>query len=691
MINIYCPYFCIYLAWHPKSSKGNQLAEYVFKSIYGDPEYPLVDDIRIPIQFRSQSLDTEDGRLKPIDLENTQNSATFVLVDDHMVLSDRWQSYVEKLWQNAQRKATHHRVYPVAITPNAYNLSSIIDETNFIKIYQETKITAAQDKLLRQILHASSRQLKQIKSKEPINLKNAPPPIKLFLSHAKQDGVDITKSIRHWIEEDETLNTFFDAKDIAPGYNFIEELKAGLKDSALLICQTDAYATRYWCRWEVLTAKQYLIPSLLINALNEGEERSYPYLGNIPTLRWQGLESIPIIINKILLKVLQHYYFPAYVENLKKINLIPARAAILPHAPELLTQLQQQPENISASDQPKQEPLIIYPDPPLGDEEVEILHLLDPKLKAGTPSQPMSLIKNQERKPFSGKVIGISISDSPDLERLGFSNFHLQRALIEISRHLLAQGATIAYGGDLRPDGFTLNLIEMVKVYNKQTTERGQKILNFMAWPLHINAPIELLAAKKNELSVKEIPLPEFLKQSFDIDEQNFLKPDSIENRYIWACSLTAMRETMAAEIDARIILGGKVTNFKGAFPGIAEEAKLIINQQKPLFVLGAFGGCAKAVGEAINGNNPESLTQDYQVLRNQNYAEMLDFYNQRANTNAPHEEINYDLLVNTFQYIGFSGINNGLTEVENQRLFTTEDLDEMVYLILQGLQNILN
>ncbi|MGL5833951.1 MAG: TIR domain-containing protein [Waterburya sp.] len=688
MIDNYCSYFCIYIVWHPQSLDGKHLAEHIFKYIYGDPEYPLVNDISIPVQFRSQPLDTKIEQPKPISFENSLNSATFVLIDAHMVMSDSWQSYIEQLWRKAQNLAPHHRIYPVAITLSAYNLSPILAITNFIRIYEKTEIKAQQEKLLRQILHSCCRQLKQVESGENIKSEKAPPPIKLFLSHAKQDGVDIAKGIRRWIEEDEALNTFFDTKDITPGYDFIEEIEAGLKDSALLICQTDAYATRYWCRWEVLTAKKYLIPSLLVNALNVGEERSFPYLGNIPTLRWQGLDSIPTIITKILLEVLQYYYFPAYIENLKKIGRVPKQAIALPYAPELLTQLQQLSQDIPKQDNLKIDRLLIYPDPPVGDEEVEILHSFNPSLKAWTPSQPMSLVKNLDPKPLSGKIVGISISDSPDLERLGFSSFHLQRTLIEISRHLLAQGATIAYGGDLRPDGFTIDLIEMVKVYNKQATERGNKILNFLAWPLHLNAPIELLAEKKNELSVREIPLPEFLKQSFDIDEQSFLKPDSTENRYVWACCLTAMRETMAETIDARIILGGKVTNYKGAFPGIAQEANLILQQQKPLFVLGAFGGCARAVGEAIMGNNPESLTQNYQIAQSQDYADLLDFYNQRANSDAPHEEINYDLLLTSFQNTGFQGINNGLTEAENQRLFTTEDLDEMVYLILKGLQH---
>lgn len=291
------------------------------------------------------------------------------------------------------------------------------------------------------------------------------------------------------------------------------------------------------------------------------------------------------------------------------------------------------------------------------------------------------------QKPLSGKVIGISISDSPDLQRLGFSTVHQKRALIEISRHLLAQGASLAYGGDLRPGGFTLDLVEMVKAYNEQATERAEKILNFLAWPLHLETTVKWKAQHKNEVSIQIIPLPQDLKQSpFNIDEKTYLEPNSAINRYVWARCLTAMREQMAERIDARIILGGKVTDYKGAFPGIAEEAALAIAYHKPLFVLGAFGGCAKAVGESLLKENPEILTQVYQTFHSQEYGDMIEFYNQQSNQGKPHKVIDYPAFVETFSNASFKGLNNGLTESENQRLFQTEDLDEMVYLILKGM-----
>ena len=72
---------------------------------------------------------------------------------------------------------------------------------------------------------------------------------------------------------------------------------------------------------------------------------------------------------------------------------------------------------------------------------------------------------NASTNPLAGRVLGISISESPDLEALGFSEVHFRDALIEFARYMLAAGATIAYGGDFRAGGFTHTLFDRVSTY----------------------------------------------------------------------------------------------------------------------------------------------------------------------------------------------------------------------------------
>ena len=60
------------------------------------------------------------------------------------------------------------------------------------------------------------------------------------------------------------------------------------------------------------------------------------------------------------------------------------------------------------------------------------------------------------------KTIAISISESPDMSVLGLGDEHLRDAMAEIARHLLALGARLIYGGDLRQHGFSDLLFELV-------------------------------------------------------------------------------------------------------------------------------------------------------------------------------------------------------------------------------------
>lgn len=49
------------------------------------------------------------------------------------------------------------------------------------------------------------------------------------------------------------------------------------------------------------------------------------------------------------------------------------------------------------------------------------------------------------------------------------------------------------------------------------------------------------------------------------------------------------MRHAMLQDTHARIILGGQVDKYKGAMPGIAEEAILSLRTKQPLFIMGAL------------------------------------------------------------------------------------------------------
>ena len=262
------------------------------------------------------------------------------------------------------------------------------------------------------------------------------------------------------------------------------------------------------------------------------------------------------------------------------------------------------------------------------------------------------------REPLSQRALAISISASPDMAVLGLGQEHLDDAMTEVARHLLAMGSRLLYGGDLREQGFSRLLFELVARHRRDADLGDERVgvSNYLAWPVHA----QLSTARLVELS-------EALKGSAEVF---CLGPDgtvlSVEARGVvtaapatdteWADGLTAMRVAMRAASDARIVLGGIVEGFKGRMPGVAEEALLALQGGQPLFLLGGFGGCAQDIAVELG------LVVD---------------------TSAP-----FRTWPGRDRFAAFSvgNLQNGLTADENKVLAATVHIDQAVALVLRGL-----
>lgn len=286
--------------------------------------------------------------------------------------------------------------------------------------------------------------------------------------------------------------------------------------------------------------------------------------------------------------------------------------------------------------------------------------------------------------PLAGVRAGISISESPDLDRLGFSAIHLRQTVIEVARYLLACGATVAYGGDLRKQGYTEALIELLVVHHRAGFRSYQRIESYLAWPYYLELEETEAAERIDEVRFIRVPPP----QDLGIDPARPVGMESPEDRYARARCLAALRERMNRDVQARLLLGGQLRGL-GKYPGLAEEAFLALRDGRPVFLLGAFGGCAGAVIEAVEGKAPEALTEAFQ-RQDGKYAAMADLWNERhgdAPFGTPEpSRIDYAALTAFFREQGIGGLHNGLSEAENRRLFETPFVPEMVRLVLKGL-----
>ena len=104
------------------------------------------------------------------------------------------------------------------------------------------------------------------------------------------------------------LRNFFDTQDILEGTGVGRGDPRASRRRRHARVRTDAYATREWCRIEVLEAKRAGAPVVVLDALEQLEARGFPYLGNAPSVRWRGDGSratMEALLNVILREALR--------------------------------------------------------------------------------------------------------------------------------------------------------------------------------------------------------------------------------------------------------------------------------------------------------------------------------------------------------------------------------------------------
>lgn len=288
------------------------------------------------------------------------------------------------------------------------------------------------------------------------------------------------------------------------------------------------------------------------------------------------------------------------------------------------------------------------------------------------------------KKLLDGKKIGISISESEDIELNGFSDEHLKDAMVEFARYLLVQGATLLYGGDLRKDGYTLLFSELSFQYRDRSEHRKNHFVNYSSYPIYLGiSKTQELEFKKNRVEFIKVSPPETIQSV----SESWFPPDTYKNKEEWAISLSKMRDEMNKTSDARIFLGGKSKGYSGSMPGLLEEIMLSIESKHPTYLIGAFGGMTGAIINSITGKNAEQVTEKFQ-FENASYKDFINCLRKEKKAS-----VNYPEMVKKLKSFGLKGLSdcNGLTKEENKILFTTPHIPVMIHYVLKGLSIVYN
>lgn len=157
--------------------------------------------------------------------------------------------------------------------------------------------------------------------------------LKLFISHAKIDGVAIAKSLIGILRQLQEISPgkigfsyFYDYDHLAPGMVWREVLISEAKQSVLIALRTEAYESRYWCRREFLLAERNAMPILVVDLRKEQyHDSSLLPFDSAPTVRVHDGNLIRVILHAMA----------AHLRVLRVRSEAPSKVKVLPHRPSM--------------------------------------------------------------------------------------------------------------------------------------------------------------------------------------------------------------------------------------------------------------------------------------------------------------------------------------------------------------------
>lgn len=625
---------------------------------------------------------TQDSYPQRIPLEHATRNLVVVLVDQNLFEKrPKWDKCIRTLVREA--KSGEDIVIPVAVNADAARVAGCFADVNHIRVQDPAKL--AQDETIYQAIYTAL--LRLLVGKLPL----------VFLCHAKADGARISQKVRQYLYEQTQLTCFFDMHDIPHGQGVKQTILNSIEKSVVLAVWTDNLLDSPWCQFEIIESRRLQRPMLVLDALVEKTSRLFPFLGNMPVVRWQ--EDPAPVVSAMLLELIRTHHLAAVFDSLSERENVKPSFGL--HPPDLLdsslNSMGSMPSATLVVPMRRRSAHFVYPDPPLKPGELEILHQLLPgksfislvewqALRAagalyGKWSSKIDLRPN----PLCGMRIGISLSASDTWTQIGLISQHQDDIAENLALQLILLGAKVVWGGDLRPDGFGSQLKRIVQTYQHPSHPPQVHVGMFSPFSLDPNRSLDAQALEARRLfaEVQTIGCP--------VQSEALPSASSAEGRALVALALSLMRLEMAKECHARILLGGGMSTFQGLYPGIAEEAFETIKANRPTYIIGGFGGAAKAVYDTIADRESRGAAELLRASRKVGAAstEEVRIAHSRYVKEAKVPNLGFDpeAMNQAFSQYGLAGLakSNGLSEADNERLSHTQDIHEILELIVKG------
>lgn len=387
------PVLEVYVIWHPLDIEGEKLAK-EFAEHFRSASFSGIIGGGVHVAARSVGWNSESDAPQPCytpnsvgpnGIEAAEYVAFVPLLGRNMAErveaeQSAWHAYLAELvtWHHENPKKI--AIFPYVIDRSAMDQTRLCELIGqFQQIGASTKPADGDD--------ASGQRCRDLTQGLSQFLADDDARLTVFLSHTKRSNPSEGKDVDELVERIRSfiattrLAEFFDAHDLQPGQDWEAELVRNAKESALLAVRTDLYASRAWCQREITVAKVSGMPVVTLDALGIGEERGsflMDHVPRIPTRKEQGkwaqvdiARALNILADECLKReIWTKQQKLAELDGAIEVDWWSA------HAPEPLTLLAWI-ELAQSLTLPDARPVrILHPDPPMGREELAVLHAM---------------------------------------------------------------------------------------------------------------------------------------------------------------------------------------------------------------------------------------------------------------------------------------------------------------------------
>jgi hypothetical protein len=159
------------------------------------------------------------------------------------------------------------------------------------------------------------------------------------------------------------------------------------------------------------------------------------------------------------------------------------------------------------------------------------------------------------------------------------------------------------YGGRLVPTGFTQILLDEVRGF----AEDRDALTICLAPSEHLKMSNDELLGFIGELHTSAVIVC-LDQEGHRVDPTQRGMASPVDG----PIGLTALRQHITEITDARVLVGGQLSGYQGAMPGVIEESLMTVQAGQPLYAAGGFGGAAAAVAKALGYDELTWAPPDY-------------------------------------------------------------------------------